>query len=174
MDCWTNQISRSLIDFIHYSKTYCASRGSMQMLKCLCAFYTIIALGTQFQFYLPFTSSMINKQMGHINCTKYYVIMYNIRHLCYFIIIAIKMGEESPVHCAPMGLDRWCTCVRCRFHMQVKPNHKYKVGNDIKKYFDEHFLSNRAFFFRAKQAIFGHFKSPFKALLDIRLTSNFE
>ena len=26
-------------------------------------------------------------------------------------------------HCAPMGLDRWCTCVRCRFHMQVKPNH---------------------------------------------------
>ena len=95
MDCWTNRIPRSLIDFIHYSKTYYTSRGSMQMLKCLCAFYTIIALGTQFQFYLLFTSSMINKQMGHINCTKYYVIMYtNIRHLYYFIFIPIKMGEN--------------------------------------------------------------------------------
>ena len=40
-----------------------------------------------------------------------------------------------------MGLGRWCTCIRGRFHIQVKPNHIYKVGNDFKKYFDEHFLS---------------------------------
>ena len=39
-----------------------------------------------------------------------------------------------------MGLDRWCTCIRGRFHIQVKPNHIYKVGNDFKKYFDKHFL----------------------------------
>ena len=44
-------------------------------------------------------------------------------------------------HCAWMGLNRWCTCIRGRFHIQVKPNHIYKVGNDFKKYFDEHFSS---------------------------------
>ena len=77
-------------------------------------------------------------------------------------------------HCAFMGLDRWCTSIQGRFCIQVKPNHIHKVENDVKKYFDEHFLSYGAFFFRAKQAIFRHFKSPFKALLDIRLTSNFE
>ena len=65
-------------------------------------------------------------------------------------LIYLFFKSSTSKHCAPMDLDRWCTCVRCRFHMQVKPNHKYKVGNDIKKYFDEHFLSYGAFFFRAK------------------------
>ena len=45
------------------------------------------------------------------------------------------------LHCAPMGLDRWYTCTQVWFCIQVKPNHIYKVGNDFKKYFDEHFLS---------------------------------
>ena len=54
------------------------------------------------------------------------------------------------LHCAFMGLDRWCTSIQGRFCIQVKPNHIHKVENDVKKYFDEHFLSYGAFFFRAK------------------------
>ena len=40
-----------------------------------------------------------------------------------------------------MGLDRWCTCIRGRFHIQVKPNHIYKLGNDFKIFWVFDFLS---------------------------------
>ena len=71
--------------------------------------------------------------MAYIYCKSARTISLKLRwtynnHIIYFL------------HCAWMGLDRWCTCIRGRFHIQVKPNHIYKVGNDFKKYFDKHFL----------------------------------
>ena len=66
------------------------------------------------------------------------------------IIINATFNLKYCTHCAFMGLDRWCTSIQGRFCIQVKPNHIHKVENDVKKYFDEHFLSYGAFFFRAK------------------------